>query len=83
MAVIDSYVSLIHLERKKESFRNMLSTKLIHKALLDIHPWQSQALNKSISVTSMPKYINIILVHLVIRVGNAGDEDGEADHNQC
>ena len=33
----------------------------------------------------MPKNTNIILVlvHLVIRVGNAGDEDGEADHNQC
>ena len=60
----------------------MLSIKLIQKALLHIYPMQSQALNKSISVTSMPKNTNIILVHLVIRVGNAGDEDGEADHNQ-
>ena len=81
MAVIDSYVSLVHLERKKEGFRNIKITKLIQKALLDIHPRQSQALNKSISVNSMPKNINKILVHLVIRVGNAGDEDGEADHD--
>ena len=56
---------------------------MIQKAFLHIHPWQSRALNKSISPTSMPKNINIILVHLVIRVGNAGDEDGEADHDQC
>ena len=83
MSVIDSYVSLVHLERKKGGLRNKKNIKLIQKVLLDNHPRQSQALNESISVTSLPKNINITLVHLVIRVGNTGDEDGEADHDQC